>query len=403
MRCSGRRRVAAGLLLVGALTLVGIIPAEAQKNEITIGSVLSLTGRFSGEATDAQKGYDLFIEETNARGGILVKSAGKRLPLKLVQYDDQSDASTAAKLYERLITADRVDLVFGPWGSGHNFAVTAVTEKHRYPVVTASAAADSIFTRGFKHVFNTTDLASNLPKPLAAYLTSRQRDLKSVAILYENFLFTATLNDVLTRELKAAGVNVTLNEKYSLGARDFTGVMTKVKSLAPDALVILNIMPSSIYATRQMREVDFAPRFFSVVVGPMYTKEFIEGLGQQSEGVVELGFWHADLPYPGAKDFDTRFAAKYGRLPSTDAAFAYTAAQILTQAIEKAGTLDREKINETLHREEFSSINGKVKYDERGVNVHSAPFLSQVQNGKRVIVWPPELTKNQLRFPVFTK
>ena len=79
------------------------------------------------------------------------------------------------------------------------------------------------------------------------------------------------------------------------------------------------------------------------------------------------------------------------------------AAQILTGAVERAGSLDREKIAEVLRKEEFASIGGKYKYDERGVNVNQNPFLTQVQNGKRVIVWPAELTKTQLRLPVFAK
>jgi ABC-type branched-subunit amino acid transport system substrate-binding protein len=75
------------------------------------------------------------------------------------------------------------------------------------------------------------------------------------------------------------------------------------------------------------------------------------------------------------------------------------AAQLLFQAVEKAGTLDLEAVNAAFKREEFSCIGGKYKYDERGVNIYPRPFLTQVQDGKRVVAWPPELTKTPLRFP----
>lgn len=391
------------MLLAGLSSLAGAGSGMAQKAEITVGTALSLTGRFSADANDHLKAYQLFIEEVNGKGGVMVKGLGKRLPLKLVSYDDQSDASTSAKLYERLITGERVDLLWSSWGSGNNFAVTAVTEKHRFPMVLASAASDSIYNRGFRHIFNTTDLASVLPRAVATYLRSRPREIRSVAILYENFLFTASLNDALLKDLAGSGVNIVLNEKYPIAGKDFTGLLTKVKSLAPDALVLLNIMPASIYATRQMREIGLAPRFYAVGVGPMFTKEFTEGLGPLAEGVVEMGFWHPDLPYPGARSFDDRFSARYGKPPSTDAAYAYMAAQILAEAVERAGRLDREKIAEVLRRDEFVTIGGKYRYDERGVNVHQNPFLVQVQNGRRVVVWPQELTRNQLRFPVFAR
>jgi len=375
--------------------------AWAQKSEITVGAALPVTGRFSTEANDNLKALQMFVEDTNRQGGVMVKSLGKKLPLRFILYDDQSDASTSAKLYERLITVDKVDLVFSTWGSGHNFAVSAVTEKHKYPMVMASAAADNIFARGFKYIFSTVDIASAMPRPLIGFLKSKPNEIKTVAVLYENFLFTASLNDTLVKGLKEAGINVVLDEKYPLGGKDFTSLLTKVKSLHPDALVVFNIMPASLYVTRQIKELGISPKFYYVNIGPMFTPEFIEGLGKLSEGVVENGFWSAELPYPGAKDFATRYEAKYKKSPSTDSAFAYMGAQILFQAVERAGTLDREKINEVLHREEFVSIGGKFKYDERGVNLYQNPFMAQVQGGKCVVAWPPDLTKTPLRFPVF--
>jgi branched-chain amino acid transport system substrate-binding protein len=343
----------------------------------------------------------MFIDETNAAGGVMVKSVGKKLPIRLVQYDDQSDPSAAAKLYEKLITSDKVDLLFSPWGSGPNFAVTAVTEKHKVPMVLASASADNIFNRGFKYIYATTDIASVLPRPLVDVLKAKKAEVKKVAVLYENFLFTTSLNEVFTKSVKDEGFDLVLNERYPLASQDFSGMMTKVKAASPDALITLCMMPACIYATRQAREAGVTPKLFHINIGPMYVKEYMDPLGpKNTEGIVETGFWHPDLPYPGARAFHDRFTARYGRPPSTDAAYAWMAAQHLFQAVEKAGTLDREAINATFKKEEFTSIGGSFKYDERGVNVHPRPFLSQVQDGKRVVAWPTDLTKTPLRFPL---
>ncbi len=387
-------------IVVGLLTLATASAAGAQKSEIVIGVALSLTGRFSTEASEHLRAYQMFIEETNAAGGVMVKSAGRKLPIRLLHYDDQSDPSASARLYEKLITSDKVDLLFSPWGSGPNFAVTAVTEKHKVPLVLASAAADSIYTRGFKYIYNTTDLASSMPQPLIEFLKLKKGEVRKVAVLYENFLFTTGLNDVFMKAMQAEGIEVVLDERYPLGTQDFSGLMTKVKSLAPDALVVFSLMPASIYATRQARELGVAPKLMHINIGPMYTKEYLEPLGSRAEGVVETGFWHPDLPYPRAREFDDKYSAKYGKPPSTDAAYAWMAAQLVVQAVEKAGTLDREAINQTLKKEEFAIIGGRYKYDERGVNIHQKPFLTQVQDGKRVIAWPLDLTKTPLRFPM---
>ena len=387
-------------VLVTLLTLATASAGWAQKSEIVVGAALSLTGRFSTEASEHLHAYQLFIDEVNAAGGVMVKSAGRKLPIRLVHYDDQSDPSASAKLYEKLISSDKVDLLFSPWGSGPNYAVTAVTEKNKVPLILASAAADNIYTRGFKYIYNTTDLASSMPRPLIDFLKLKKSEVRKVAVLYENFLFTTSLNDVFTKAMQAEGIEVVLDERYPLGTQDFAGMMTKVKSLAPDAVVVFALMPASIYATRQARELGVSPKLLHINIGPMYAKEYLEPLGPRAEGVVETGFWHADLPYPGARQFHEKYLAKYGKPPSTDAAYAWMAAQILVQAIEKTGSLDREAINATLKKEDFTTIGGPYKYDERGVNVHQKPFLSQVQDGKRVIAWPPDLTKTPLRFPM---
>ena len=112
-------------------------PAVAQdKKEITFGYSISLTGKFSTDATDTHKAYQMWAEDTNKAGGITVKD--RKLPIKLVHYDDASDTNTAIRNYERLVTRDEVNFLLSPWGSGHNFAVTAATEKYRYPMVLSS-------------------------------------------------------------------------------------------------------------------------------------------------------------------------------------------------------------------------------------------------------------------------
>ena len=380
-------------VIVAACSGAGVAAAQGGKNEIAIGYSLSLTGRFSTEATDTHRAYQMWAEEVNRQGGIAVKDLGRKLPVKLVHYDDSSDTNNAIRNYERLITRDQVDLLFSPWGSGINFAVTALTEKHKYPLVLSSAASDPIFGRGFKYIFETTQLASNMYNGLVDYVASVKDQIRTVAIAYENFLFTQSLRTALLPKLARAGIKVVADEQYPLGGQDFTSMLTKIKAAKPDAFLAINIMPSSIYLTRQMAEVGFKPRLYAVNIGPMFTEEFVEKLGGITEGIVENGFWHQDLPYQGAREFYDRFVARYKKNPSTDAAYAFIGTQILQQAIEQAGTLDRERIAATLHSGRFTTILGSYEYDERGVNKHQLSFLAQVQSGKRVIVWPKEVSK----------
>lgn len=384
----------AGLLLLYA----GMDVANAQrKSEILIGYSISLTGKFSTEGSDTHRAYQMWAEEVNKQGGIAVKESGGKLPVKLVEYDDASDTNTAIRNYERLISKDQVDLVFSPWGSGHNFAITSLTEKNKYPIILTAAGSDRIFQRNFKYIFQTTQLASNLYDATVDYFKTQKDRIKTVAIAYENFLFTQSLHDALLAKLKQQGIQVVADEQYPMGGQDFTSMLTKIKAAKPDAFILINIMPSSVYVTRQMVEVGFKPKYYSVNIGPMFTEEFIAKLGPVTEGIVENGFWHPDLPYEGAKKFYDAYVAKYQKTPSTDAAYAYIGSQIMQQAIEQTGTLDREKITQTLRTGKFSTILGPYNYDQNGVNKNQLIFLCQVQNGKRLIVWPKEIASAQMK------
>ena len=388
-------------VLVAALAAMcsgaGVAMAQSGKTEIVIGYSISLTGRFTTEAMNVHRGYQLWAEQVNKQGGIAVKDLGRKLPVRLVHYDDSSDTNNAIRNYERLITKDQVDLLFSPWGSGINFAVSALTEKYKYPILLSTAAADAIFSRGFKYIFETTQLASNMYNGLVDYLGTVKGEVRTVAIAYENFLFTQSLRTALLPKLERAGIKVVADEQYPLGGQDFTSLLTKVKAAKPDAFLAINIMPSLVYLTQQMAEVGFKPKLFAVNMGPMFEEEFLQKLGGITEGIVENGFWHQDLPYEGARKFHDDFVAKYKKSPSTDAAYGFIGNQILQQAIEQAGTLDREKIAATLHSGKFTTILGLYEYDQNGVNKHQLSFLAQVQNGKRVIAWPKDVSKTGVK------
>jgi len=385
-----------GIMAVFSLALLAGAVQAAEKKEVTIGYSVSLTGKFSPEGNETQRAYQLWLEQVNKAGGL--QAGSQKYPVKVITYDDESDPSMSVKLYEKLITGDKVDLILSPWSSANNFAASAVAEKYHYPIVMSAAAANPIFERGFKYIFETTQLASTLVEPWLSFLKNYNKEIKTVAILYENHLFPLSLNENLTKVVKEAGAKLVLDEKYPLASKDFTGIMLKVKGLNPDAVFVLSLMPAPLYATRHANEVGVKPKLFMVNFGPMYREEFIVGLGDISEKVFETGFWHPNLPFPGAKEFARDYEAKYKRPPTTDAAYAYIACQILEQGIKKAGSIDKEKVAATLHKEKFQTILGPYEYDERGVNKTQIGFICQVQKKERMIVWPSDLANAKPEF-----
>ena len=186
LSASMRRRTAVGLA-AAALSASAWLPAQAQQDTITFGAALSLTGKMSTEGRLCQEGYDIYVEEINKRGGI--KVGGKSYKVAIKYYDDQSDANTSVKLYEKLINEDGIKLLLGPYSSGITFATSAVTEKYQLPMVAAHAAATTVYSRGFKYLFATLtpvdQYTSNFIKMAAAATprgAARGADLRELAV-----------------------------------------------------------------------------------------------------------------------------------------------------------------------------------------------------------------------------
>lgn len=368
-------------------------PAETA-GEVTFGYAVSRTGRFSSEGVHTEQGYLMWADAVNARGGLNI--GGKRYKVKLVGLDTQSDTNNAVKLYERLIKQDKVDFVLSPWGSGDNFAVSVVTEREGYPLLMASASSNTIFERGFKNIFQTSVAASQLVKPLADYLIINQ-DIKTIAIAYENFLFTQQKHDYFLKEIEGSRLRVVADEQYPLVNKEFSSLIGKVKAKNPDAFIVFNIMPSSIYLTNQMTELGFKPKLYFASISIMF-EDFHKAVGPAANGILETGFTHPDINDQSRK-FWSDYEKRFNTPGNTDAAHAYIGAQILGQAIEKAGTLDRAEVTKTIRGGTWETIGGTFQYDERGMNTKLPMFLAQWVNGRRAIVWPKSMATAELVYP----
>ena len=154
------------LLSSVTLLLVGAVPAPAQ-SPLRIGASLSLTGTYAKPGLYGREGYVLCQKHLNEGAGVLGR------PIEFVIYDDRSDPQTGVRLYEKLITEDRVDAVLGPYSSAITEAVANVTEKYKKVMVAPLAATTSIFKKGRKYIFmvitprRTTSTGSSTWRPSA--------------------------------------------------------------------------------------------------------------------------------------------------------------------------------------------------------------------------------------------
>lgn len=386
-RYLGKRLAPVALASVVAASLP--LPAGAQ-TPIKIGASMSVTGTYAKPGSYQKEGYDICIDELNGKGGLL----GRKV--ELVIYDDQSQPATAVKLYEKLITEDKVDAVMGPYSSAVSEAVANVTEKYKKVMVAPLAATTSIFKKGRKYIFMVITPAENYLDGLIDM--AAKRGLKTVAIINEDTLFPKASAAGTAEAAKKRGMQVVLQEAYPKGNTDFSALLVKIKAANPDVIAAGTYFDDAVAITRQMKELNVNPKMFGLTVGGDLP-EFYDLLKQNAEYVYGSTQWDESLPYPGQKEFLAAYTKKFKHEPSYHAAAGYAGCLIYGEAVKRAGTLDADKLREQLLKMEIKTAFGDYKVEPDGFQVAHKMVMLQWQDGKRVIVWPDDLASGKLRYP----
>jgi branched-chain amino acid transport system substrate-binding protein len=381
-------------LSVSALLVTSLLAASTlaqTQTPIRIGASLSVTGTYAALGQNQQRGYQLCAKHVNERGGVL----GRKI--EFVFYDDQSEPATAVRLYERLITQDKVDLLIGPYSSPITEAAASVNEKYRMPMVAPAASTTSIFKKGRKFIFMVTSPAEVYLEGLLDLET--RNGLKTVALINEDTLFPKATVDGTVELAKKRGLRVVFAEAYPKGNTDFSAILTKVRAANPDVLGAATYFDDAVAITRQMKELNVNPKMYGVTVGGDLPK-FYELLGKNAEFIYGASQWEPALPYPGIKEFVEAYRKEFpGADLSYHSAAGYGGCQILVEAIRQAGSLNGEKLRDAILKLTMKTVYGDYKVDQDGFQIAHKMVMFQWQDGKKVIVWPDEVAAGKARVP----
>ena len=379
----------AALAVALALAAGGVVPATAQA-PIRIGASLSLTGTYAKLGKNQHEGYQLCEKDVNAKGGLL----GRRV--QFVVYDDQSMPATAVRLYEKLITEDKVDAIMGPYSSPVTEAAVNVTEKYKKVMVAPLAATTSIFKKGRKYIFMVIS-------PAEVYLEglldmAAKRGLKTVAVVNEDTLFSKAAAAGAVETAKKKGLQVVFAEAYPKGNTDFSALLTKVKAANPDVLAAATYFDDAVALTRQMKELNVNPKMFGVTVGGDLP-EFYDTLKQNAEYIYGATQWEHTLPYPGNQEYFEAYKKDFGHEPSYHSTAGYAGCLIYAEAVKRANSLEADKVREQLLKLEMRTPFGDYKVEADGFQVAHKMVTFQWQKEKKVTVWPDELAQGKPLFP----
>ncbi|MDB5616781.1 amino acid ABC transporter substrate-binding protein [Tardiphaga sp.] len=394
-------RISCSLLL--AIASFGVSSLASGQDVIRFGAPLPITGPLAPEAVKQQQGYNLWAEEANKAGGINV--GGKKYKVEIVYSDYQSNTPRSVQATEQMITQDNINFMFGPFGSGAAKAASTISEKYKMPTLAASASSSQVYDQNYKYLFGTFTPNDTLTTPLTQIIKAKAADVKKVAILARNDLFPLAIAQEMEKSAKANGLEVVYFEKYAINTLDHSATLSQIKSLAPQWIFITGYTNDLLLIRKQMVDQQIKSVVTTMIAGPAY-QEFIDAAGKSGENITSASWWHPAEKYDGKDIFGTTsnfvklFKAKYNLEPDYAHASAAVCGALFQMAIEKAGSLDREKVREELAKMDVLTFYGPVKFGANGQINSLEPPVFQIQDAKPVVLFPAAIKQGELKLGV---
>jgi len=390
------------VLLLVFLTLSfafsGTVSAQAVK-EVVVGFVLPLSGGSATIGQQTQTGAIVAAEQINMTGGIASQDGAK---IKLVFGDSQTKPDVGSSETERLINREKVSVICGAYNSAVSFPASEVAERYKTPWVTTGSVKDEITERGFKYVFRTCNKAVyDAKEQLEAIKLFNQETGKgprTIAHLYEGTDWGRSHAANIRKLCKDYGYELILDEAYPPGQVDFSPQLLKIRAKKPDLIIIALYTPDHIIFSKQYLESksDFPFGVHSVGAGSE-DPAFYKAVPQEA---VEFMFvqddWQVDmLEVMGwARGANKMYKERLGFDINAYGAQGYSNMWVIYDALERAGSTDKEKIREALVKTNITSgpalITGyqKISFDENGQNTFAHGVISQNIEGKKISMWP---------------
>jgi branched-chain amino acid transport system substrate-binding protein len=391
--------------VIAALTILLIGKPAISQSEIIIGAPLPLTGALSPEGEKLKAGYELWLQELEKGGGINV--AGSRYKVRLIFSDYQSTTPRAVQLVEKLISSDRVNFMFSPFGSGAIKAASSVAEKYGIPMMASTASSKEVYDQNYKNLFGLYTPNETLSEPISQLVKTKFPDVRRVAILARNDLYPLALANEFKKSVETRGMQVVYFEKYAIGTLDHAAAVTQIGAAHPDWIVATGYINDLILIRQQMADQKVTAKVITGINGPQY-KEWINAVGDVGNGVTTASWFHASLRYKSddvfgsTENFVKLFEARYGSEPDFTQASGSAVGVILQMAIERAGTLDRDKVRNLLATGEFKTFFAPIKFGPDGEANSYTPPVYQIQNRRVVVIYPDAIKQADVQ-PIAAK
>lgn len=361
---------------------------------LLIGTSLPMTGPVADVSTSGLQGYQLWLKDVNAKGGLL----GRTLELKVL--DNGFDPNQTGADYTRLISQDKVDLLLGTFSSLLNAPASAIAVRQQMLYVEPSGGSAALFSRGFTNLFFAQPATTtHLPDRFLDWVKGLPADQRpmTAAYLTQDDPSSAPAVAIFKTQLDALGVRTVDDETYDPSTSNFDTLAAGVAQKAPDLVIQGAVADDGAQFVQSLQKLRFSPKILFQTNAPT-DETYASAVGKgNADGVFTAEAWSAQAPYPGNAVFVSEYTKEYGKAPTEDAANSYTAGQVLAAAVTAVGSTDQKALAQWLHTHPVDTIVGPLTWDATGVP-QGTLLLAQWQDDALKIVAPEKAatTKNVL-------
>lgn len=397
-----RRTFLAGTAAVtGTLAAPGLL--RAAPAPIKIGLIHPVTGALSYSGNQCRAGGQMAIADINAAGGI--KSMGGA-QLQAILGDSQSKPDIGASETAKAIEDGARGIVAG-YASSITLATTQEAAKTNTPHVVDVGVADSIVERGLKNTFRFGPgygkIARDAVTSLDAINKGAGSPAKTVVIVHEDSAFGTGTAKLLSAELPKHGFQILKVIAHPTPMRDFTNIALQVKALNPDIIIPANYYNEYVLFARTIQQQQIKPMaIYSVLGGAASSYKFVKDFPEAAEGVMDTNHWfNPKSPLAQARKAATE---KKGLFYTYEVYLTYNAVAFLADAIERAGSTDKDKVIAALNASTWDKHGmpyGPTKI-VGGQNQGAQPVNTQVQESQIEVIRPAEFANAKVKFPLNT-
>jgi branched-chain amino acid transport system substrate-binding protein len=377
--------------------------AQKTGSDIVIGEALAATGLNANEGGLTKQGVQIWEDWVNKQGGITV--AGVKHKVNVIIQDDASVPDQSATIDQKLITESRAQFLLGPYGSSATATAAVIAEQNQIPMVEGEGASLSIFNRGYKWTFGTISPANVYLKGVIDMADTLNPKPSKIAILSANDSFSLDVTKAVEQYAPTKGFQIVFDQQYPSGTTNLSGLVSQAKSTSPDMVLNSGHLAEAVAINKAAKQLDLNAKLFAYTVGPS-TPDFVTSLGSDANYVIDPSQWTPAVKYrPDFFYTVPQYVAAYKRLfntqndPDYHVAGGTSPCLALQWAIEKANSLDPNKVRTALTKLKVTTFFGVLAFNSQGYNDKKPMVVEQIQNGQHVTIYPTDVANAKIQYP----